>query len=238
MITDTIKHLKEFDIFLFQKEKCQKVIRVFQWIPTYQEFQEVFSNDQSLKILSILAMQTEPLCTLGIAKVLGVHSSTIKRYLEALHKYEFIEQKNKPNKPGKPKYYSITKRKIDINLDIDWISQSLQEKEDITSVPDFYLREKPKIKPRIQYILNEDGMIEEILIKKFTRAKRYVKQRIVLSKDESQFLKYLPHPTKEAKLFQDICKQANFTHLFAQKSLLPFVQKLKQIGMIEYHSKT
>lgn len=211
---------------------------MFQWIPTYQEFQEVLANVHSLKILSILAMQTEPLCTLDIAKVLDVHSSTIKRYLDVLHKYGFIEQERNLMKPGKPTYYTIKNRKIDIIFDMDRISQSLQNSKDFTTTPIVYIREKPKLKPRIQYILNEDGLVEEILVKKFTKAKRYVKQRIVLSTNERQFMKYLPHPTKEAESFQKICKRAKITHVFTQKSILLFVEKLKRNGIIEYHFKT
>jgi hypothetical protein len=56
---------------------------------------------------------------------------------------------------------------------------------------------------------------------------------VELSQAESQFMKYLPHPTMEFEPFLQVCRRAKLVHYFEIKLLLFFVEKMKKMGIIE-----
>ncbi|MFW9992956.1 MAG: hypothetical protein ACFFD4_13015 [Candidatus Odinarchaeota archaeon] len=202
------------------------------WKPSYQEFQTVFSNDYSLRILSILSRKNQIICAADVAKLLDIHISTAKKYLDVLCDYQFIDKEFFPDKPGKPTYYTIKAREFTIMLDLPYLAQTLHEQSERSPLPNPLIREKPDLPPRVTYILDNAGIVKGLVVKKRTKARRYVKQRITLSKDESNFMKYLPHPTMEAEPFLEICRKANLTSYYTIKSILPFIEKLTKFGVI------
>lgn len=202
------------------------------WTPTYHEFQKIFSNDYTLKILVILSQQHQKLCAADVAKRLEIHISTAKKYLDLLSDYQFIERESMPHQPGKPTYYTLNETQVEITIDIDTIAQEINATVSKEALPNPYLRENPDLQPRITYEVNTVGLVEEIVIKRRTKAKRIVHQKITLTADESAFMKYLPHPSMPAEPFLGICERAQVSNYFAIKGLIPFVNKLKKYDII------
>jgi len=73
----------------------------------------------------------------------------------------------------------------------------------------------------------------KILIKTKTKGMKMINQKIILSKSESDFMKYLPHPTMNTEPFLEICKKASIVDFFAIKEILSFLEKLKKYEIIE-----
>ena len=203
------------------------------WKPTYQEFQELFSNDNALRILALLTLEKQHYCAADIAKLLDIHVSTAKKYLDILYNQDFIEKQEFFNKPGKPTYFYPKSDQINITLDMQTIAGSFAAKFDETKLPDPLIREKLNTKSGVTYEIDSKRTITKITVKKRTKAKRFVKQQIKLSKTEGQFMKYLPHPTMDFKTFSRVCKRAKLDNYFEMKSLLAFVEKLEKLGVIE-----
>ncbi len=217
------------------------VLKVELWTPTYQEFQDLFSNDYSLKILSILHqmhLENRTLCAADVAKLLDIHISTAKKYLDLLADKSFVNKEFFPNKQGKPTYYSIKSMKINVNLDLERLSKNIQENVEFNSLPNPKIREKPNLEPRIAYKVNDEGLVTEILVKKLTKAKRRVQQQITLTDIQSAFMKYLPHPTMKTESFQSISKKAGVQDFFNMKMLVPFLDKLVKHDIIEVNNQS
>ncbi len=193
----------------------------------------MFSNDYTLKILAILSQQSQKLCAADVARILEIHISTAKKYLDLLFDYQFIDRELIPDKPGKPTYYSAKSTKIDITINIDAIAQEINKESQKDALPNLYMRETPNLQPRITYVFNKTGLVEAIIIKRRTKAKRIVKQKLTLNMAESAFMKYLPHPSMQAERFLTICERAQLKNYFTIKGLIPFVEKLKKYEIIE-----
>lgn len=203
------------------------------WKPSYQEFHQMFSNDNSLKILIFLSQQEKPICATEVAKILDIHISTAKRYLDLFADRQFIEKEFVPTKPGKPTYYTNKRKEINISLNMVNLAKAFQNQKAKSSLPNPIIREKANLQPRVTYVLGEEGLVQDIVHVKRTKARRYVRQRTELSKNESRFMKYLPHPTMQAKPFIEICKDAKITDFFTIKALLIFTKKLRKLDIIE-----
>lgn len=203
------------------------------WKPYYQEFQDMFSNENALRILALISGEKQQYCAADIAKLLDIHVSTAKKYLDLFYEHDFIEKQGFSNKPGKPTYYYPKSNQIIITLDIHKIARSLTEKLDEGTLPDPFIREKPNLESGVTYDIDSKGLVRELTVKIRTKAKRFVKQKLKLSKAESQFMKYLPHPTMEFEPFLQVCRRAKLINYFEIKSLLSFVGKLEKLGIIE-----
>ena len=204
------------------------------WKPDYQQFQELFANDYCLKILTLITQKNklkEFPCANNIAKILGINISTATKYLDLLCNHEFIDKEQFIDRPGKPTYYKLRSLNISINLDLRFMNQTLQKISDITSLPNPLLREKAN--PRVDYYLDKEGLITRIVVKKKTKARRIIKRKFTLSKNESNFMKYIPHPKMETKQFTEVCAQAGVNDFFTLKELYNFLQKLEKYQIIE-----
>lgn len=206
---------------------------MFVWKPNYQEFQELLSNEYALKILMVLSQQTDVLCAADIAKILDIHISTATKYLDLLYKNQFIDKRFVPSRQGKPTYYSLKAKEINIALNIPLLALTLPVSADNEELSNPIMREIANLYPNVNYQFNNDGLIEKIILTKRTRAKKVITYKIDLSQDEMTFMKYLPHPTMQAEPFLDICKKAKITGYYRQKSLLLFVEKLANLGIIK-----
>ncbi len=206
------------------------------WKPNYQEFQNMFSNDNNLKIMMIISQysrKNQDLCATDIAKILDMHISTATKYLELLCKNKFVTKKQKQNKPGKPTYYRMSVESVSITLDLPFLFQMYQESQNLSEFPSPYIREKPNLEPRVSYSFNDDGIIRSIMIKAKTKTRRIMRQKIILSETESAFMKYIPHPTMNAEPFLDICRKAGIDDYFVLKEIFIFLEKLKKYEIVE-----
>ena len=206
---------------------------MFVWKPSYQEFQELLANDYAVKILIVLSQQKDKLCAADIAKLLDIHISTATKYLDLLYKNQFIDKQFVPSRQGKPTYYSLKAKEINIALNIPLLASTLLVSDSDEELPNPCIRELAHLYPNVNYQFNTDGLIEKIVLTKRTRAKKVVTYKIELSPDEMTFMKYLPHPTMQAEPFLDICKKANIIGYYQQKSLILFIEKLATLGIIK-----
>lgn len=203
------------------------------WKPDYQDFQDVFSNENALKILALLSQYKRHYCAADIAKLLDIHISTAKKYLDLFHERGFIDKQIFPRKAGKPTYFKPKADQIIITLDMDRIGRSMIKKPEEKSLSNPFIREKAYLESRITYALDSKGLVKHLTAKMQTKANRFVKLKMELSQAESQFLKYLPHPTMEFEPFLQVCRRAKLVNYFEIKSLLSFVEKMKKMGIIE-----
>ena len=201
------------------------------WKLHFNDYQKLFSSGIILKVLVSLSQQeNKKACASDISKLLDIHKTTAKKFLEILSEYPFVDKTTYSDKPGKPTYYTLNTDEIKIVLDLTYLSNCIQDEE---TIPNPVIREKPDIQPDITYVLTKEGLIEEIMVRKRTKARRYVKQRFGLSNMERNFMKYLPHPAMQAKPFLEVCKSASISDHFAIKQLLLFKRKLQKLGILE-----
>jgi predicted transcriptional regulator len=203
------------------------------WKPDYQDFQDIFSNENALRILALLSQYKQQYCAADITKLLDIHISTAKKYLDLFHEHNFIDKQIFPRKAGKPTYFMPKADQITITLDMDRIARSMIEKLEDRSLSNPIIREKAYLEPRITYDVDSKGLIRQLTVKMQTKANRFVKQKVELSQTESQFMKYLPHPTMEFKPFLQVCRRAKLVNYLEIKLLLSFVEKMKKMGIIE-----
>ena len=201
------------------------------WKPSYDEFQNLFSNNYTLRILvSLSQLKNMRGCAADIASILDIHISTTKKYLDKLNSYHILMKEVVPTLPGKPTYYSLQTKQILFTLDLDIMSQNFQSK---SPIPNILIREKKGSYPQASFLLSNRGKVKTIKIRKRTKALRYVTQKIELSSTESRFMQFLPHPTMEPESIFEIWTKAQITDYFSQKLILNFTQKLIKLGIIE-----
>jgi hypothetical protein len=157
--------------------------------------------------------------------------STTKKYLEILHKHNFVEKRNLEENPGKPTQYTLIKKKFVIEFDLD--STIDKGNLDTSNIWNPLIREKSNLEPLIRYKFNTEDQIEEIKIKIKTKARRYITKTLKLGVTERMFMKYLPYPTMDPNNIIKICFKANIASAFEIKSIENFVKKLKKYGIID-----
>jgi len=170
-----------------------------------------------------------------IASILGIHVSTTKKYLDLLTESLLLEKKAVPNKPGRPTFYTLKSKDINLKLDLDNMSQTFETK---ISIPNISIREKKGIYPQISLLMDNRGFVHGIKVRKKTKAQRYVTQKIELSNIESRFFRLIPHPTMEPESFYKLCDKAKIKDHVSQKTAYNFVQKLLKLGIIKEFLET
>ena len=216
------------------------VSKMLLWTPTYQEFQSLISSDYTLKILILIHKMSNDghrLCAADVSKMIGVHITTAKKNLDLLSQIGLINGEVFINKPGKPTYFSIKHDMVNITLDLNKLADTISENVSISTLPSLLIREQPNLSPRVVYNFNDDGLVKEIIVKRKTKAKKMIKQRIVLKKNEVLLMKFLPHPTMKMKSFQDILKEIGIEDYYIGKILYEFVIKLKKYEIIEVNNE-
>lgn len=212
------------------------VSKMLSWTPTYQEFQSLISSDYTLRILVLIHKMSDDghhLCAADVSKMMGIHITTAKKNLDLLSQIGFISGEVFANKPGKPTYFSIKHDIVNINLDLNKLADTANENMSISTLPSLLIREQPNLSPRVIYKFDDNGLVTEIVVKKKTKGKKSIKQRIVLKKNETSLMKYLPHPTMKLKSFQDILRNIGIEDYYIGKILYNFVIKLKKYEIIE-----
>ena len=211
-------------------------LKVKIWTPKFEEIQKLFASEYSLKILVIIyqmSRQGRQLCAADVAKLLNIHVTTAKKNLELLSEYEFLEKEEFPHRPGKPTYFQMKKSEITITLNMETLIENIDQTDNISELPNPSIRENPNLPPRVTYNINNDGLVKEIIVKSRTKGRKTIKRKIVLKKDETNLMKYLPHPTMDSKSFQDILKEANIIDYYNAKMLFEFVKKLMKYDIVE-----
>ncbi len=199
--------------------------------PTFPEFQELFSNDSTLKILAaIYQMNNKRSSASELASILGIHKTTAKKHLETLHSFGFLTKRTLNDKRGKPTYFSVKTEQTVILLDYEILSQTADFE---VSIPDILIREEFGLFPRVQFIYGENSLIKSIKIRTRTKAKRAVTREIDVADIEGRFLKFLPHPTMEAKSLIELCEIAGITRSIQIRAIYNFVIKLKELNIIK-----
>ncbi|MFW9780151.1 MAG: winged helix-turn-helix domain-containing protein [Candidatus Heimdallarchaeota archaeon] len=201
------------------------------WTPNLQEFQELFSSENTLKILICLNQQEDKkACSSDISQLVDVHKSTAKKILESLYNNQFVEREVYTDKPGRPTYYTLAKNEFFVKLDLQYLSKDIQAGKQL---PNPVIRESSRLPIDTDYELTEDGRIQTITYRRRTRARRLIRQRVELSSLEGDFMKYLPHPTMQAKPFLDICQQAGINEHYTVKKAYIFLKKMIELEIIE-----
>lgn len=206
------------------------------WETSYEEFQSLFLNNFTLRILLALS-RLKNMCGSAseIASILGIHISTTKKYLDLLTEQFLLEKKAVPDKPGRPTYYTLKSKELNLNLDLERMSQNFQV---TTSIPNIFIREKKGIYPKISLLMDKRGFVQSIKVRKKTKAQRYVTQKIELSSIESRFFRLIPHPTMEPESFDKLCIKAKITDHVSQKLVFNFVLKLLKLGIVKKFHET
>ena len=201
------------------------------WQPTIEQFKEFFNNEHILNIMVVMNKKNDKSVTpTEISDLLQIHISTAKKYLELLTKYNFAVKEVLKNKLGRPSVYTLTTKKLSIEL-------SLNREEDFQNIDleiwNPFIREASNIDEIASYELDENNLIKTIKVKSKTRAKRFVTMTLELDKNEQLFMKYLPFSTQEAKSLIKICNKANVTTTIEIKAIENFVRKLHKYNLIE-----
>ncbi|MFX0123840.1 MAG: hypothetical protein ACFFAE_09400 [Candidatus Hodarchaeota archaeon] len=204
------------------------------WGLDYSSFQELFANEYSLKILALIYQKRNPLCAADISKLLDIHISTAKKYLDLLAEKNFLKSEKHLHKPGKPTFYFLLVDTIDISLDLSQIVETMDVPLVTDNIPNPLVRENTNFTPRVLFHLDKKDMVNKISVKIRTKAKKTIVHKILLSETESQFMKYIPHPTMEPKPFLDICSKAGISDYYSIKEAYNFAEKLLKYDIIHF----
>ncbi|MFX0209213.1 MAG: hypothetical protein ACFFDT_24730, partial [Candidatus Hodarchaeota archaeon] len=201
------------------------------WKLDYSTFQQLFANEYSLKILSLLFQKSNSLCAADVSKLLDIHISTAKKYLDLLAENNFLNGEKYLQKPGKPTYYSLLVDRINISLELSHLAETMDVPAVTENIPNPQIRENTNLPPRAQFLLDAKDMVTEISVKVQTKAKKTIAHKIILNVTESQFLKYIPHPTMEPEHFLDICGKAGISDYYSIKEAYIFAEKLAKYDL-------
>ncbi|MFW9856302.1 MAG: hypothetical protein ACFFFG_14715 [Candidatus Thorarchaeota archaeon] len=184
-----------------------------------------------MKILVCLEQQeNKKACASDISQLVDIHKSTAKKILEALYNNQFVKKKVYTDKPGRPTYYTLAKNEFFVKLDLQYLSNDIQAEKHL---PNPVIRESSRLPIDTDYELTEDGRIQKITYRRRTRARRLIRQRVELSELEGDFMKYLPHPTMQARPFLDICQEAGINEHYTIKKAYVFLQKMIELEIIK-----
>ncbi|UCG00932.1 MAG: hypothetical protein JSW11_15110 [Candidatus Heimdallarchaeota archaeon] len=204
------------------------------WRLDYSSFQQLFANEYSLKILALIFQRKNKICAADISKLLDIHISTAKKYLDLLAKNNILKSEQYLHKPGKPTFYSLLVDRIDISLDLSQISETMDVPPVAENIPNPLIREDINSPPRVQFHFDNKDMVTEISVKVRTKAKKTIAHKIILNETESQFMKYIPHPTMEPESFFDICTKAGISDYYSIKEAYLFAEKLMKYDIIHF----
>lgn len=201
------------------------------WEPTLQDFQELFSNEHTLKILlSLYQKNNQKVTATEISDILSIHISTAKKYLDLLYNAGFIDKKVMKDKPGKPTIFNIKRTEYNVVLNLETLSSV--EIEEI-NIKNLMIREKPNLHTRITYEIGKNGLIDQINIKLNTKAKKIITIKLILTLNEKFFLKFVPLPSEETKQLIKLCYNAKIYSKPDIKLIESFVYKLKKYDILE-----
>ncbi len=204
------------------------------WRLDYSLFQQIFANEYSLKILALTFQRKNAVCAADISKLLDIHISTAKKYLHLLAENNFLKSEQYPHRPGKPTFYSLLVDRINISLDLSEITETMDVPPISDNIPNPQIRENSNLAPRVQFHLDNKDIVNEISVKVRTKAKKTIGYKISLNETESQFMKYIPHPTMEPELFLDICTKAGISDYYSIKEAYLFAEKLMKYDIIHF----
>jgi len=204
------------------------------WELDYSLFQQLFANEYSLKILSLIFQKSNALCAADVSKLLDIHISTAKKYLDLLAENNFLKSEKYLQKPGKPTYYSLLVDRINISLELSRLAKTMDVPPITENIPNPQIRENTNLPSRVQFLLDKKDMITKISVKVQTKAKKTIAHKIILNETESQFLKYLPHPTMQPEHFLDICRKAGISDYYSIKEVYLFAEKLAKYELIHF----
>ncbi|MFX1507896.1 MAG: hypothetical protein ACFFDC_17555 [Promethearchaeota archaeon] len=204
------------------------------WELDYSSFQQLFANEYSLKILSLLFQKSNKLCAADVSKLLDIHISTAKKYLDLLAENNFLRGEKYLQKPGKPTYYSLLVDRINISLELSHLAETMDVPTVTENIPNPKIRENTNLPPRAQFLLDTKDMVTEISVKVQTKAKKTIARKIILNETEGQFLKYIPHPTMQPEHFLDICTKAGISDYYSIKEAYLFTEKLAKYDLIHF----
>ncbi|MFX1516056.1 MAG: hypothetical protein ACFFC6_07100 [Promethearchaeota archaeon] len=204
------------------------------WNLDYSSFQQLFANEYSLKILGLFSQKRGNLCAADISKLLDIHISTAKKYLDLLAESNFLSREKYLHKPGKPTFYSLLVDNINISLNLSHIAKTMDVPPVTENIPNPQLRESTNLPPRVRFHLDTKDMVSKISVKVRTKARKTIVHTIALNETESQFIKYLPHPTMDPEFFLDICAKAGISDFYSIKEAYLFAEKLLKYEIIHF----
>ena len=204
------------------------------WKLDYSSFQQLFANEYSLKILSLIFQKSSALCAADISKLLDIHISTAKKYLDLLAENNFLNSEKYLQKPGKPTYYSLLVENINISLELSHLAETMDVPPITDNIPNPQIRENINLPSKVQFLFNTKDMVTEISVKVQTKAKKTIPHKIILNETESLFMKYLPHPTMEPEFFLDICTKAGISDYYSIKEAYLFAEKLTRYNLVHF----
>ena len=201
------------------------------WMPTIQEFKELFANNYILDVLSILSAKNDKSITpMELSDLLEIHVTTAKKYLELLTKYDFTSKIILKNKLGRPSVYTLIKETIEIKFSL---TNNFLEDDLILDIWNPVIRESVNIDEIAEYRFDSDILVNEIKVKIRTKAKKDIPIILKLDKNESLFMKYLPPPQSDPKSLIKICNSANISSNIDMKLIENFARKLLKYKLIE-----
>jgi len=206
-----------------------------EWNLDYSSFQQLFANEYCLRILGLFFQKKGNLCAADISKLLDIHISTAKKYLDLLAENNILGSEKYPHKPGKPTFYTLLVDNINISLDLSQIAQTMDVPPVTENIPNPQVRESVNLSPRVHFHLDTKDMVNKIAVKVRTKAKKTIAHTIVLNETESQFMKYLPHPTMKPEFFLDICLKAGISDYYSIKEVYLFAEKLLKYEIIHFY---
>jgi len=151
------------------------------WKLDYSSFQQLFANEYSLKILSLIYQKSTALCAADVSKLLDIHISTAKKYLSLLAENNLLQSEKYLQRPGKPTYYSLLNDRFNISLDLSHLAESMDVPTVSENIPNPRIREKTSLPSKVQLLLDIKDMVTEISVKVQTKAKKTISHKIILN---------------------------------------------------------
>lgn len=182
------------------------------------------SKEYAEKIFRLI-MAYQDISASEAASRLGIHIRTVQDFLETMSEFGIIEKKEVYEKKRPYYRYSIMKKKIEINIDLD------KEFPNISNNPtDFKIKEAKDTGAKFSMARNGEYFSTVTIWIGDGRTSK--ERKINLTSAQGQFLYYLPFPDALSMSIDEIMEKASINEI-SRSEIVDLVNELHDLHVIE-----
>jgi predicted transcriptional regulator len=182
------------------------------------------SKDYAEKIFRLI-MAYRDISASEAASRLGIHIRTVQDFLETMAEFEIIKKKEVFEKKRPYYRYSIMKKNIEINIDLD------KEFSNLSDHPSDYLIKEAK-DTGAKFSMARNGEYFSTVTLWIGEGRTSKERKINLTSAQGQFLYYLPFPDALPMSIDEIMEKAGISDI-NRTEIADIVNELNQLGVIE-----
>lgn len=182
------------------------------------------SKDYAEKIFRLI-MAYQDISASEAASRLGIHIRTVQDFLETMTEYDVINKKEVYEKKRPYYRYSIMKKKIEINIDLEKEFSSL-----LNNPSDFKIKEARET--GVKFSMARNGEYFSTVTLWIGEGRTSKERKINLTSAQGQFLYYLPFPDGLPLSIDEIMEKASIGEI-NRSEIVDLVNELHELNVIE-----